>query len=128
MRHLEFALRLIAQAGLGTPGRDLYIGAIPNDVKNAVMIRGPIAGTQIDEGMANYYDSYFTVVVRDPNPDEGYSKAEAIATVLKVDRVEDENIFVLKMNPSSLPVSYPKGVSDEVETSMRVHIAWGIKN
>jgi hypothetical protein len=126
MKHLYYAAELIEAAGLGEAGVDLYVGTIPADVHEGVMLRDPLTGAKFDEGMDNFVRLEFQVIVRSADPEAAYNKALAIAKVLTVDRVERPDIFVLKLRPCTLPVAYPKGDADEIETSFRVSAAFAL--
>jgi hypothetical protein len=126
MKHLYYAAELIEAASLGTAGEDLYVGTIPADVHEGVMLRDPLTGAELDEGMGGFTKLEFQVVIRSADPQAAYEKALAISNVLKVDRVNRPGIFILKMRPCTLPVSYPKGDADEIETSVRIMAAFSL--
>lgn len=127
MKHLYYAAELIEAAGLGEVGVDLYVGTIPADVHTGVMLRDPLVGAKLDEGMDGFVRIEFQVIVRDNDPAAAYTKAQAIGEVLKVDRVERPEIYILKMRPANLPVTYPKGDADEIETSIRISAAFALR-
>jgi hypothetical protein len=125
MKHLKIAAGLIEEAGLAEIGVSLFVGTIPHDVAKGVMLKDPLYGATVDEGMHGFYDHEFTVIVRDPDPSAGYQLARQISDVLNIRRREIDELFILRMNPSALPVTYPKGDADDVETSVRIHVAFG---
>lgn len=125
MKHIYAAVKLIEEAGLGVQGRDLFIGTMPSDVVSGIMLRLPITGDRIDEGMVDFYNTSFVLIVRDADAGAGYDRARSLSKVLTVDRLIDGDVYILKMNPETLPVSYPRGSADDVETSVSIHVAFG---
>jgi hypothetical protein len=126
MKHLYYAAGLIQAAGLGTEGKDLFVGTIPADAKRAVMLRDPLVGAPIDDAMKGFTSLEFQVVIRDPDPDAAYAKGLAISKVLKVSYVEQPDIYIRSMRATTLPISYPRGDADEIETSLRVFVAFAL--
>ncbi len=120
MKHLKAAAKLIEQANLATIGVDLYIGTIPADVIKGVMLRDMLDGIPIDEGMDRTYTDQFQVIVRDPNPEVGYNRAQEIGQALKVAGVQVDDVLFIRMFPLNLPVSFPRGDGDGVESSVRI--------
>ncbi len=125
MKHLKIAANLIQAAGLAEIGIDLFIGTLPHDVTRGVMLKDPLFGAEIDEGMEKFYDHWFQVIVRHPDPSAGYELARQVGDVLNIRKRAIDGLFIVRMNPSTLPVTYPKGDADDVETSVRIHIAYG---
>lgn len=124
MRHLYYAAELIEAAGLGEVGVDLYVGTMPADVKEAVMLRDPLVGAPLDPGLDGFTQIEFQVVVRSVDPGAAYEKALEISKTLQVAEVKRPELFMLRMAPCTLPVSYPKGDADEIETSVRILAAF----
>lgn len=127
MKHLNSVAGIIEAAGIARVGIDLFIGTIPADVSSGIMLRDPLVGATIDKGMKNFYSFEFQVIVRDPDVAQGYVRAEQIQSVLDITDWEDADIHISWMQPCNLPVSYPRGDSDTMETSFRVSIGFGRK-
>jgi hypothetical protein len=125
MKHLYIAAALIENAGLGQTGTDLFIGTIPEDVHVGIMLKDPLYGAEIDDGMEGFFDHEFQVIVRHPRSEEGYALARAVSKALNVRRQTIDNLYILRMSPQTLPVTYPKGDADKVETSVRIQVAFG---
>jgi len=89
------------------------------------MLRDPFTGAEIDEGMEDFYEQQFQVIVRHEDPAAGYQLARDISQVLNVRRLARDDMFIVMMNPMTLPISYPKGDADDVETAVRIHVAFG---
>jgi hypothetical protein len=124
MKHLYYAAELIEAAGLGEVGVNLFVGTIPADVTEGVMLRDPLVGAELDEGLDGFTQLEFNVIVRSADPAAGYDKALAISRVLRTGQVTRPDLFVLRMAPRTLPVSYPKGDADDIETSVRILIGF----
>lgn len=124
MKHLYYAAELIEAASLGERGVDVFVGTIPADVHEGVMLRDPLAGAALDPGLDGFTQLEFSVVVRSIDPAAAYDKALAISNVLKAADVKRPEIFILRMAPCSLPVTYPKGDADQLETSVRILCAF----
>lgn len=124
MKHLYYAAELIEAAELGETGVDLFVGTIPADVHEGVMLRDPLVGAPLDPGLDGFTQLEFQVVVRSADPGAAYEKARAISNVLKAYQVSRPDLFILKMAPCTLPVTYPKGDADELETSVRILCAF----
>lgn len=125
MNMLLAAAVMIEEASLGEQGVDLFVGTMPADVTRGVMLRAPLDPALIDEGMQDFYDTEFQVIVRDEDPSAGYERAVAIGKALKVYRVQAGDLFISWMRPRSLPVSYPRGDADDIETSVRIQVGFG---
>lgn len=124
MKQLIAISEIIAEAGLGTPGVDLFVGTIPGDVASGIMVRPPLNPAEIDEGMDGHIDETIIVIVRDPDMAEGYARAKALMSALKKIEHRQGDIYFSWIRPESMPVSYPRGDGDEIETSLRVQIGW----
>ena len=125
MKSLIAIATLLEEANIATKGIDLFIGTIPADVDRGIMLRDPLAGVDID--MDGFYSTGFHVIVRDPDVMAGYAKAEQIQAYLSglgVTKVGDVTISWLI--PETLPISYPRGDADDIETSFRMRIGFGI--
>lgn len=127
MKHLYAMAEIIQAAGIASVGTDLFIGTIPADVVSGVMLRDPLMGAEIDEGMKDFYALEVSVIVRDPSVAEGYARAELLQTALNLGRWENDDILVSWMKPCHLPVSYPRGDADVLETAFKVRIGFGVK-
>lgn len=127
MKHLIQLANMIQAAGLGVIGQTIFIGTIPADVKSGVMLRDPMIGVEIDKGMSGFYSADITVIVRDPEVQAGYAKAESISAVLDVANVDAPEIFISWLHPATKPISYPRGDANDLETSFRLRMGWGEK-
>lgn len=127
MKDLYFAAERIALAGFGTIGVDLYVGTMPADVMKGAMLRPPLTGAPIDEGQEDFYLTSFQLIVRDPDPAIGYQRALDISKALRMSHADTPDIHIVRIAPDTLPISYPRGDADDIETSVRFLCAWGDK-
>lgn len=127
MKHLLAMASIIEAANLATAGEDLFIGTIPADVNSGVMLRDPLNGAEIDDGMKDFFSLEVSVIVRDPDVQRGYERAEALQEALTQNDWENDEIHVTWLKPCHLPVSYPRGDADLMETAFKVRIGFGIK-
>lgn len=121
MKHLYVAAELIETAGLGVSGVDLFVGTLPADVHKGVELRDPLFGADLDQALAGFVNHQFQVIVRDTDPQAAFDKAAAISTALHLPQgLTRDGIYIRSMYPLQTPVTYPKGDSDEMETSVRI--------
>lgn len=118
---------ILQAAGVATLGDDLFIGTIPAEVKSGAMLRAPLAGALIDDGLGGFFPTEFQVIVRDPDPLAGYNRCLAISQALRVNRYTsaENRIEISWMVPKTLPISYPKGTADDIEVSCRISVGYG---
>lgn len=126
MKHLYQAALMIEALGLAESGTDLFVGTMPNDVHKGVMLLDPLFGAELDPGMGNFVVHQFQVIVRHPHPEEAWQLAKAISDGITVDDLTADGIYILKMYPLALPATYPKMDSDELETSVRMRVAFSL--
>lgn len=127
MKHLMFIAELIEGAGLGAAGVDLFVGTMPADVSRGVMLLDPLTGHEIDEGLRGFFPTQIQMIVRDPDPLEGYARADALSKALTVTNVENDEVAIAWCRPTTLPVTYPRGDADDVETSVRFRLGFALK-
>jgi hypothetical protein len=125
MKVLKLAAQLIEDAGLGTQGEDLFIQTMPADVKHGVMLKLPLAPTDVDEGMRDFYEFDFQVIVRDVDVEAGYNRCQAISKILRLDYYEDSELSIPWMHRKTLPTSYPRGDMDDIESSCLICVGYG---
>jgi hypothetical protein len=125
MKVLLLAAQMIEDAGLATQGTDLFIQTMPADVKHGVMLKLPLAPTEVDEGMEDFYEFDFQVIVRDTDPQAGYDRCEAISKILNLNYYHTADLSISWMRRRSLPASYPRGDMDDIESSCRVCVGYG---
>lgn len=93
--------------GLGTPGTDLFVNFMPMEAADAVLLRSPLSGTEIDPNLPGYYRCYFTAIVRTRDFVQGQEKMREIMRVLTIYDEDVDDIFVKRMYPKTLPVYFP---------------------
>lgn len=126
MKHLYVAAELIQAAGLGEIGVDLYVNTMPSDVHKGVMLRDPLMGAELNEELDGFVIHEFQVIVRDNDPEAGWHLARSVGQALTQERLISDKVYILKMAPLSMPATYPKMDSDELETSLRMRCAFAM--
>ena len=124
MRYLIELSRVIVEAGEATEGEDIFINTMPSEVSRGVMLRPPLTGIEIDEGMRGHHEGEFLIIVRDPDVMAGYSRAERIAQIMKARNLTRPGVHYTWLRPTELPVSYPRGDGDEVEAVFPVQVGF----
>lgn len=124
MKHLFYIAGLIEAAGLGEAGVDLYVGTTPADVVKGLMLVDPLTGHELDEGMRGFVSGEFQMIVRDPDPEDGWARALAISRAISLNNVGDQTVAITWIRPVTLPITYPRGDADTVETSVRFRIGF----
>lgn len=110
--------------GVGTVGETLFANFMPKDATNAVMIRLPLRGVEVDPNLPGYYKSRLTMVVRATEFVSGTEKAyEAMRAVTLFDTDLGE-MYVKQMYPCSLPTPYPLSDGNLYEIQVSVDIVF----
>lgn len=123
MKYLEQIAQMIIEAGFAEAG-SIFVNTMPSDVSKGVMLRPPLTGIEIDEGMRGHYEGEFLVIVRDSDTQAGIQRADAISGALKARNLARDGVYYTWLRPTELPVNYPRGESDETETSFPVQIGF----
>jgi len=124
MKHLYEAATLIQSAGIAEIGTDLFVGTMPHDVRRGISLIDPLFGADLDEGLDGFVVHQFQIVVRDIDPAAAWAKAKAASDVLRVEQYQGSGITITHMYPLTLPATYPAMDSDELETSVRMRVAF----
>lgn len=127
MKNLIAVANIIQGAGIATIGEDLFVATIPADVRRGVMLRNPLTGIEMDDGHEDFFMTEFQVIVRDPKPVDGHNRAMDILQALKANNnIQVGDVFISWMIPCHLPVQYPRGDADDIETSFDVRMGFAI--
>lgn len=126
MNHLYAAANIIQASALAEIGVSLFVGTMPSDIKRGVMLKEPLYGANLDPALGTFVQHQFQVIVRDDDTRAAWDLCFAIGESLKVDNHTDDGVEILKMYPLTLPAVYPKMDSDELETSLRMRIAFAL--
>lgn len=127
MKHLFYLASLIDAEGIATSGVDLYVNTLPADITAGVMLRDPLMGHEIDEGLRGFFSSEFQMIVRDADIDAGHARAEKIAQALTVANVGNAEVWISWCRPMTLPISYPRSDGDDIEISIRFRLGFGLR-
>lgn len=127
MKHLFFLAGIIETAGLAEIGVDLFVGTLPSDVARGAMLIDSLTGHDIDEGLRGFFPSDCQLIVRDPDPQSGYERALALSNAITIANQSNADVEVIWCRPMTLPITYPRGDADDIETSVRFRIGFALK-
>jgi hypothetical protein len=121
---LEILAQILQDAGLGTIGQDIYVYAMPAEVKQGILLKDPLAGTKIDPGLPGYYRGRLQAIVRAEAHAEGKTKADAVAKALEMGKRlfnGTDGKLVMQVNYiylDQLPIVYPWTPANVLEWSL----------
>jgi hypothetical protein len=122
---LELLAQVIQDAGIGTIGEDIYVHNMPADVTRGIMLRNPLAGTNIDNGLPGYFRDRLQAIVRATSHADGDVLAKQVTKALKMERkrlfLDTDGKLLLQINyllPAQLPIVYPWTPANVLEWSI----------
>jgi hypothetical protein len=115
---------LIAAAGIGTPGVDLFVYEVPAAATRYALIVPDLEGIPCDEYMPGFFQSRFSAIVRDADYQTVMTKAGQLAQALDLFRHDAGPIHIKRMRPTHKPIPYRIPDSDDVEASVNVWVAY----
>jgi hypothetical protein len=96
--------------GLGVPGKTLFVNFMPMECKEGILLRSPLAGTNVDHELPGYYKTEFSLIVRSHQfTNAGALAQEAMTTLCLAEQMLDD-LYIHYLRPKKLPVAFP--VSD----------------
>lgn len=109
--------------GIATIGEDLFVYHMPPQAKNGILVRTPLYGVQKDLELPGYYHTKIQVIVRANRFPTGRARMSSIISTLEHhgDRVisyDGVTHTVKRMLSLTLPVSYPRAESGDIEFSV----------
>lgn len=106
MNLLPVAEKLEAD-GVGVMADTIFINMIPAEAPTGVLLRNPLAGTQIDYELPGFYKTQFKVICRAPNYAEGEALIQAVFDSLTVAETQVGTMYVKHMRPKTKPAVFP---------------------
>lgn len=129
MKHLIALAAIIEQTGIAKTGKSLFLLTMPAKAQNAVMIRGPQSGDPIDWEQPGVIDTEFLLVLRHQDEITAYNNCLLLSAALTMRRVTLSNgMYVIRCEPKTMPISYPRSEADTLEWAVRFAITWGDAN
>jgi hypothetical protein len=119
------AFRDVIEAfALGKSGEGLFIMYMPAQCRNGILIRPPIAGVKIDQGLPGFRRSEYKVIVRGDSYTAVGELAELLIQSLSVKQVYFDRFYVRYVHPATEPIFYPRGDSGLFEASMSFEVCY----
>lgn len=110
--------------GLGTPGKTLFAHFMPHEATDAIMVRLPLRGVDVDPNLPGYFKTRLTAIVRSTEFVAGAAKAQEMMRALTVYDQQVGDIYVKRMYPCSLPTPYPLSDGNLYEIQVNVDIVF----
>lgn len=118
------ATRLQAQ-NCGVIAESIFIGELPEDGRNGILLMGPYQGTPVNQELRGYYVSTFRIVTRSANYEEGEALAKkASAAFDSLVEYALPGMLVRQCLPSNLPRPYRKSVGGYWEFEIDMDIVF----
>ncbi|WP_228710079.1 minor capsid protein [Klebsiella aerogenes] len=113
----------LAGKGVGKAGSDIFIDAMPQGVKSAVMVTSATSGISVDDELRGFYFDSMLIVVRDVSLAAAQKKMKAISDILPVDNITSKDVFFRMLRPMTLPIVYPRNDGALFEIGLPVEFA-----
>ena len=110
--------------GLGTPGKTLFAHFMPKDATNAIMVRLPMRGVEVDPNLPGYFKTTLTAIVRCTEFVAGATKAQEMMRALTVYDEAVGDIYVKQMYPCTLPTPYPLSDGNQYEIQVNIELVF----
>lgn len=122
---LDYLASLLVAANLGTAGESIFIGSMPSDCTEGIMLRNPLSGIDIEHELPGFYKSDPQVVVRSQRFDTGESKAAAVIKALSITQTRKvlgpnskPSMTINYVRARHLPIMYPRSDGNGREWSI----------
>lgn len=109
--------------GLGTPGKDIFAHAMPQDAKSAIMIAAPTSGIAVDAELTDFFLDSMVVVIRETSLEAAQRKAKKIMDVMPIMHEEHAGVSFRFIRPMTLPIPYPRNSAALYEVGIPVEFA-----
>ena len=110
--------------GLGTQGSSLFINFMPYECKKGLLLRSPLMGTPIDHSLPGYYKGEVIVVARASEYVAALTLMEETMRSLTFYDRQIDDIYVKRIYPSTLPVSFPVSDGQFYEVQVRFEVVY----
>ncbi|HDC4343477.1 TPA: hypothetical protein O8L42_004460 [Klebsiella quasipneumoniae] len=123
MMFVEGLAMYLAGKGVGKAGSDIFIDAMPQNVKSAVMVTSATSGIAVDDELRGFYLDSMLIVVRDISLASAQKKMQVINDLFPVDNVTSKSVFFRMLRPMTLPIVYPRNDGALFEIGLPVEFA-----
>ncbi|EPJ5021548.1 phage tail terminator protein [Klebsiella pneumoniae] len=113
----------LAGKSIAKAGADLFIDAMPQGVKSAVMVTSSTSGIAVDDELRGFYMDSMLIVVRDISLAAAQKKMKSISHLLPVENIASEGVFFRMLRPMTLPIVYPRNDGALFEIGLPVEFA-----
>lgn len=126
--NLDSIAQVITEAGLGAPGKTLFMHHMPETCAKGVLLRLPMEGIPTNQYIPGYYNGSFQAIVRDKNHASGQDLADRLSKLLtfyernfadKKGRVYQR---ILQCYPCQKPIVYPRLPDNLIEWSIKFDV------
>ena len=118
------ATRLQAK-NCGIVAESIFIGELPEDNRNAILLMGPYRGTPVNQELRGYYISNFRLVARSSDYGQGLALAKQASDAL--DSLVDyalPGMLVRQCLPVNLPRPYRRSIGGYWEFEVEMEIVF----
>jgi hypothetical protein len=122
---------ILAEKGVGVPGQTLFTHQMPPGAKNAIMLKMPLGGFDVDNYVPGFIKGKFQVIVRNISNAGGEAKCREVIEALLhreiVDYNDERGNFAMRINSlqlDKLPIRYSSQESNTIEWSINFHVAF----
>jgi hypothetical protein len=130
---IDLLADILADAGIGAPGQDIYEEEMPADVRAGVLIKLPLQGVPIDHELPGYFRGAVQVIVRAQKVDTGDRLAKQVMDALTLsertflDAQGNEVMHVNYLRPRTLPIVYPRSDGNGKEWSINLDASYVLR-
>lgn len=127
---LEFLAQVLVDADIGTLGTDIFVHYMPGECRRGVLLKNPLAGTNVDPGLPGYYRTKMQAIVRAETQADGEDLAKKVGKALKMFNRKFLNVdgsLAMQVNhiyPAQQPIVYPYTPGQTIEWSLNYHTSY----
>jgi hypothetical protein len=127
---LEYFAKLIADAGYGVLGQNLFIHHMPETIPGGIVLRGPLQGVPLNHYIPGYYKGSFQLIVRSSDHASGQALSDQVSALLYFenrDVLDDQGALIMRINhvfPRVKPIVYPRLPNNSIEWSITFDVNW----
>jgi hypothetical protein len=120
----DILAQIIADAGLGTKGVDLFLFHMPDNA-HGILIRSPLQGIPVNHYLPGFLHAGIQIIIRSASQSAGDSLSKRLSTALTIVNTSyndpQSGLLAMTVNyirPRSLPIIYPRDPGNIREWSM----------
>lgn len=113
--NLKAIANYIQAQSLGVIGKTLFIGEMPLECKQGILLMDTYAGTSIDHELPGWRETGFRIVIRSPNYEAGEQLAESVSAALTLHaEVPMTGILMRQSLPQNDPLPYRRSAGGAI--------------